>query len=242
MREIKRAKISHQEGVFETLPLKIISLIKELNGLQKMSFVIKDTNGKEIARKSDELAGEQLVLKTKKGDVVVNIDDEGMVSVSESLITNHSLEQLKKIRKLSKGIDIGDKLKDGSKPILDDDIETIEDYYNSRMVEKFSQFSKSSERSDVLQNRIVEMVSTIKKKRFKKITNEVLAIIENEAWFKEVMINFGISKLKYDTIHMNIYESNYDKKSFFEKIEDKLDDMIFIWENNKVYVFKIEDC
>jgi len=62
-----------------------------------------------------------------------------------SLISKHNLDQLKMVRKLSKGIDIGDKIKqvganqDWIKNPLDSYIETYDDYMKNAKVKKYTE-------------------------------------------------------------------------------------------------------
>jgi len=126
-------------------------------------FYITDGDRKSVSN-SFALAGEVVGVIDDKTLIEFNMDENGDVKISKVETTNEeqlpqesTVKQLKRIRKISKGTDIGDKISDMSKQganiqyiqnPIDKGIESIQDYWRKNKkvfkypVKRFNQHSK----------------------------------------------------------------------------------------------------
>lgn len=125
-------------GTNGTLKKKITNLMREYSDLP-MDFLIQEGKTKYI-KKSSDLIGKVLFVIDESTTVEVH-DFHGtqMMEINESLPQSSTVKQLEDIRKISKKTDIGDRVADTEGANLqflhnpiDDGIESIQDYDNSK--------------------------------------------------------------------------------------------------------------
>jgi len=80
-----RAKLSREQGLFESLPLKIKKLIEDFGEYETFQFIYKDEDGKTISRKTSNIIGQKFILKTKMKEFEVEVLPEGYVKIQESV-------------------------------------------------------------------------------------------------------------------------------------------------------------
>jgi 2'-5' RNA ligase len=102
-------------GVDSTVKRKIINLIK--NEPDAEYDILIDENGKKYIKKSSELVGQEIniidnktIAKFEEGNIII----EDVVSEG-ALPQQKTVDQLKKLRKITKSVDIGDKISDMNK-------------------------------------------------------------------------------------------------------------------------------
>lgn len=143
MKKIVAIKLKSEEG--ETLDLtdrdKIVSLVKKKTN-SDFKFLVDD-GGVESVMSANELVGEVVNIVDDTCIAEFLEDEDGSVEVLFSLFEGalprkETVKQLKKLRQLTKGTDIGDKISDMSKQganisyirnPVDTNIESIEDYW-----------------------------------------------------------------------------------------------------------------
>ena len=102
-------------GVESTVKRKIINLINNEPDLEY--DILIDEDGKKYIKKSSELVGQEInliddktVIKFEDGNIII----EDVVSEG-ALPQQRTVDQLKKLRKATKSVDIGDKISDMNK-------------------------------------------------------------------------------------------------------------------------------
>lgn len=151
--KIVRARLKPYTGSAEFISLagRIRSLIQN-NKDDDFHFVI-DENGIKTVKEygkdmiNDELVGKSIqILNTEyyakfNNDGTIDVITENQIN--ESLPREHSIEQLKRIRKISKGIDIGDRIPDLKKQGAN-----IHYYQNpiDSGIESFEEFEKNNKK------------------------------------------------------------------------------------------------
>ena len=113
-------------GNERTIKTKILNMIKAdpngvySDGMPVYDFYVVDEKGKKRIKNAKELSGQTVKVMddntffkfVEKGD---NITIQKVDIVKESLPQSSTVNQLKRIRKITKGVDIGDKISDMNK-------------------------------------------------------------------------------------------------------------------------------
>ena len=133
--------IRGSEGTVQTKIINIINNDPHMN----YDFLINEDGNKYI-QSAVELIGEVVNIVDEKciAEFIEDEDDEVtiLLSVFESLPQQHTVDQLKMVRKLSKGMDIGDRISNMNKQganiqhisnPIDTGIESIQDYERSNL-------------------------------------------------------------------------------------------------------------
>ncbi len=174
----------HEEfirGVDSTVKRKVIALIK---GEPDVEYdLLIDDGGKKYIKKSTDLEGESLPIIDDKA--IAEITQDGInINISEgALPQQNTVNQLKKIRKATKGIDIGDRIsnmnKQGAniqyiKNPIDTGIESFQDFekqnkkfepgWNFKNLQPFRSFPLPQTKSPLYKDRSAEFNSKRKKK------------------------------------------------------------------------------
>lgn len=130
-------------GANNTVKNKIIALIEKNPGAE-FDFLVDEDGSKSIMFASD-LVGEVINIVDDTCIAEFEEGEDDTIEISFSLFEGalprkETIEQLKKLRKATKGIDIGDKISDMSKQganisyirnPVDTGVESIEDYWKS---------------------------------------------------------------------------------------------------------------
>jgi hypothetical protein len=131
---------------FITIANKIKALILKNQG-DTFHFVIDDAGTKTVKEFGEDNINDELVNKTipvKNSNFSLVFNPDGSINVidtiNESLPRKHTVDQLKKLRKMMKGIDIGDRISDLNKQgnnisyyrnAIDSGVESYEDFENT---------------------------------------------------------------------------------------------------------------
>ena len=129
-------------GSAGTVQTKIINIINN-NPNVNYDFLI-DEDGEKYIQTAVQLIGEVVNIVDEKclAEFIEDDEEDVMILLSEfeSLAQQHTVDQLKMVRKMSKGTDIGDRISDMNKQVaniqyisnpIDTGVESIQDYERS---------------------------------------------------------------------------------------------------------------
>jgi RNase P/RNase MRP subunit p29 len=143
--QILRARVKpyHSVTEFISIPSKIKSLINKNKG-DEFHFVINDNNMKSVkefgpSNINSDLVGKTIQILNSQYFAKFGVDGgvEIVSKTNESLPMQKSIDQLKMVRKISKGIDIADRIPDlmkqganihYSRNVIDSGIESFQDF------------------------------------------------------------------------------------------------------------------